>query len=351
MKIGHAMDVEQVLMRKVEQLAASENSLRGDKKSNERLGEALAKVKRSLSPHASGEVAQRLRTLNQKQKGMSQRITQAVAKVMGVATDKPLVASIHAQMAPLQDGLTTLKRMSSSDQQIRDLKKEHSHLHQAIQNIVASNNKKAAVRLEMLKRADRTAGLSLGETALSGTIADDQHISSVKRQLSHMKDLLKEHSYASKHQANVDSIQERLSKVQGQLDASASADALSKSLQQLRATNDFHNDGPTLGESNSAHDAEKSASQLAADVDELLLAAHKRIITKQKKLIAHEVESRHLKHKLATLKQKSNDQGYDTAFLDAKLNDLKKQPVKGLHDNAWLRKSIGNETPSQLASD
>jgi len=203
----------------------------------------------------------------------------------------------------------------------------------------------------MLKRADRTAGLSLGETALSGTIADDQHISSVKRQLSHMKDLLKEHSYASKHQAIVDSIQDRLSKVQGQLDASASADALSKSLQQLRATNDFHNDGPTLGESNSAHDAEKSASQLATDVDELLLEAHKRIITKQKKLIAHEVESRHLKHKLATLKQKSKDQGYDTAFLDAKLNDLKKQPVKGLHDNAWLRKSIGNETPSQLASD
>merc|ERR1711881_1372 len=97
----------------------------------------------------------------------------------GSVKDKPLVASIHAQSAALQDGLATLNRMSKSDQQIRDLKHEHSQLHRDVESIVASNEKKAAVRLEMLKRADRSAGVSLGETALSGTISDDQHISSI----------------------------------------------------------------------------------------------------------------------------------------------------------------------------
>jgi hypothetical protein len=343
MKVAHALDVAHVVMGNVEKMAASEKAIRAQQAKVNDLGSALTRVQKSMRADANAPVKALLVKLQNSHKAVAQRLSAAAHSVQG----KKQLASLNKHVTKMQAGVSKLKRMRNSDKELEMLQNQHKALSQEIAQIVKrSKNTNApgeAVSLEKLRKAAFYADKDLGETLLTGDANDKQNLQGIQDHISLEARLLEAHKYAAHHAHQANRIKASLAAVEAKL-AETSTDGVEEDLKKLKATH--QDEQPTLGESNE----NKSASQLASEVDDMLLKAHQHTINVQKMRIKHELRAQKLKKRLAALSMKKGDAELDSQFLDSKLSELK-TGMKGLHKTVQMTLGEVKESPTELSKD
>jgi hypothetical protein len=361
MKLAHAMDVERVMLRRYEQMATAEASMRQDKDENAMLGESLEAAEASLQPGTSDAVKHALLGLEGAKRNIDNSVAKAVGKLAGSTKDAQLAAEIHESVHAAKQNLAKFQRMKRSEKELMPLRQKSEALHKTVLDAMHAAPDAAgrvAVQLEIMQKADSLTQKDLGEIRFSGDEREEPAevaaLTRLRDHLSHEEDQVAFYQRLSKHQEQSTKIQASLKSLHLKL-GSIDPMPLHSSLQALKDSNGSLR--PThqvdLGESNVADD-DVAPEKIASDIDQLLSDAEAKRLSAQKRRIQHQVAASDLQDKLSKLQEHHRDASVDDQFLDDSFSDLK-EGVQSLHNKytgAVLgESSSGSKSPQQLASE